>query len=139
MRFLRRCDPAAFDRLLNRLAMRPIIQSMLFQIGKRGIILFRECLRKEPGHHHLDIVFFGADRRRFRKHRRRALTYLSLGMCAVCETALWLMHNALAMAIYVSYHMAAAVLVASVVGKLGYAVMEHLRLRREKREKNDKE
>lgn len=73
------------------------------------------------------------------KHRRRALTYLSLGMCAVCEIALWLMQNELAMAIYVSYHMAAAVLVASVVGKIGYAVMEHLRLRREKTEKNDEE
>lgn len=68
-----------------------------------------------------------------KKHRRRLLTYVAFAMCAVCEVALWYIGQGLGTAIYISYHVAAAAMIASVVGKLGYAVMERLSLRREKK------
>lgn len=58
------------------------------------------------------------------KHKRRLLTYVSAGMCLACEIALWFIAGGLAQAIYVSYHFAAAALAASIVGKIGYAIME---------------
>ena len=65
------------------------------------------------------------------KHKRRGLTYVSAAMCAACEFSLWFIDGGLAQAIYVSYHFAAAALLASIVGKVGYAVMERIGAKRE--------
>lgn len=67
------------------------------------------------------------------KHKRRRLTYVAVCMCAACEVALWYIGQGLGTAIYISYHIAAAAMIASIVGKVGYAVMERLRVRREKK------
>lgn len=65
------------------------------------------------------------------RHRLRVLTYASAAMCAACELSLWFIDGGLAQAIYVSYHFAAAALLASIVGKVGYAVMERIGAKRE--------
>ena len=69
-----------------------------------------------------------------KKHKRRLLTYVALAMCVVCEMALWMIQSYTAMAFYVSYHIAVTVLCASLVGKLGYRVMEAVSERRSKKE-----
>ena len=69
------------------------------------------------------------------KHKRRLLTYMSLVMCVLCEALIWaLQAHDIAMAFYISYHMAATVLIGCLVGKAGYAVMERVQARKRDRE-----
>lgn len=77
-----------------------------------------------------------------KKHKRRILTYMSLAMCLLCEVLIWALQVnmlALAEAFFISYHMAATVLLGCIVGKLGYAVMERLRMRRQSKAEADDE
>ena len=66
-----------------------------------------------------------------RTHKRRLLTYIGLLMCLMCEVMLWVMKDA-AYPFYITYHMAAAVLLGSVVGKVGYMILEMVRERKKK-------
>ena len=66
-----------------------------------------------------------------RTHKRRLLTYVGLLMCLMCEVMLWVLKDA-AYPFYITYHMAAAVLLGSVVGKVGYMILEMVRERKKK-------
>lgn len=71
-----------------------------------------------------------------KKHKRRLLTYLSLAMCLLCEVLIWALQAnmlALAEAFFLSYHMAATVLLGSLIGKVGYFVMEKVQERRRRK------
>ena len=72
-----------------------------------------------------------------KKHKRRLLTYLSIVMCLLCEAMIWALQSEMAMGFYISYHMAAVVLLGSVIGKVGYSVMEWVQMR--KRDKDEEE
>ena len=75
-----------------------------------------------------------------KKHKRRLLTALSLVMCLLCEVLIWVLQAnmlALAEAFFLSYHMAATVLLGSIVGKIGFFVMEKIRERRRKKEQEE--
>ena len=83
----------------------------------------------------LQVCFFE------KKHKRRLLTYMSLAMCLLCEVLIWVFQAnmiALAEAFFMSYHMAATVLLGSVAGKVGYVIMERVQERRA-RKKEEKE
>jgi len=72
-----------------------------------------------------------------KKHKRRLLTYMGLVMCLMCEAMIWILQSDMAMGFYISYHMAAVVLLGSVIGKIGYAIMERVQMR--KRDKDEEE
>ena len=56
------------------------------------------------------------------------LTYVSFPMCILCEVAMWVLQGSyMAYAFYLSYHIAAVVFLGSILGKMGYAVMERTR------------
>ena len=66
-----------------------------------------------------------------KKHRRRMLTYVSFPMCVFCEAAMWALQGSyMAYAFYLSYHIAAVVFLGSLLGKVGYAVMERVQARK---------
>ena len=65
------------------------------------------------------------------KHKRRILFYMAFVMCLICEACLWLISSSIATAFYISYHMAAAVFVASLIGKLGFMLMERAQKNRQ--------
>lgn len=70
-----------------------------------------------------------------KKYKRRLLTYMGLVMCLLCEVLIWVLQGAdLAYAFYLSYHMAAVVLLGSVIGKIGYAIMERVQARKKDKE-----
>lgn len=82
----------------------------------------------------LQIAFQG------KKHKRRLLTYMGLAMCILCEALIWLLQASdLSYAFYLSYHMAAVVLLGSVIGKIGYAIMERVQMRKRNKEENQEE
>ena len=70
-----------------------------------------------------------------KKHKRRLMTYMGLVMCLMCEVMMWILQSDLAIGFYISYHLAAVILLGSLVGKLGYALMERVQMR--KRDKKD--
>ena len=72
-----------------------------------------------------------------KKHKRRMLTYTALVMCLICEAVLWIVQSEAAVGFYISDHLSAVVLLGSVIGKIGYAVME--RVQERKRAKEEKE
>ena len=77
-----------------------------------------------------------------RKRKRRLLTYLSLAMCLLCEVLIWVLQVpmlALAEAFFLSYHMAATVLLGSLIGKVGYFVMEKVQERRRRKAEQEEE
>ena len=55
-------DAITFPGLLDGFVVHPGRQSAVFQIGERGVILFGQCCGEKPGDHHVDIIFFRADR-----------------------------------------------------------------------------
>ena len=70
-----------------------------------------------------------------KKHKRRMLTYVSLAMCVLCEILMWVLQGSyVAYAFYLSYHIAAAVFLGSLLGKVGYAVMERVQTRKRNKE-----
>ena len=70
-----------------------------------------------------------------KKHKRRILTYVSLAMCILCEILMWVLQGSyLAYAFYLSCHIAAVVFLGSVLGKVGYAVMERVQTRKRNKE-----
>ena len=71
------------------------------------------------------------------KHKRRLLTYMGIVMCLICEGMMWVLQSDMALGFYISYHMAAVVLLGSVVGKLGYVILEWVQTR--KRDKEEEE
>ena len=70
-----------------------------------------------------------------KKHKRRLMTYMGLAMCLMCEAMMWILQSDMAIGFYISYHLAAVILLGSLVGKLGYALMERVQMR--KRDKKD--
>ena len=70
-----------------------------------------------------------------KKHKRRILTYVSLAMCILCEILMWVLQGSyLAYAFYLSCRIAAVVFLGSVLGKVGYAVMERVQTRKRNKE-----
>lgn len=70
-----------------------------------------------------------------KKHKRRMLTYVSLAMCVLGEILMWVLQGSyVAYAFYLSYHIAAAVFLGSLLGKVGYAVMERVQTRKRNKE-----
>ena len=70
-----------------------------------------------------------------KKHKRRMLTYVSLATCVLCEILMWVLQGSyVAYAFYLSYHIAAAVFLGSLLGKVGYAVMERVQTRKRNKE-----
>ena len=70
-----------------------------------------------------------------KKHKRRLLTYMGLVMCLTCEGMIWLLQSDAAYGFYISYHMAAVVLLGSLIGKLGFVIMERAQMRKRDKEK----
>ena len=70
-----------------------------------------------------------------KKHKRRLMMYMGLVMCLICEVMMWILQSDMAIGFYISYHLAAVILLGSLVGKLGYALMERVQMR--KRDKKD--
>ena len=50
---------------------------------------------------------------------------------------MWVLQSEMAVGFYISYHLSAVVLLGSMVGKLGYVIMERVQMR--KRDKEEEE
>ena len=72
-----------------------------------------------------------------KKHKRRLMTYMAVVMCLMCEAMMWILQSEMAVGFYISYHLSAVVLLGSMVGKLGYVIMERVQMR--KRDKEEEE